>query len=489
MEYEKADFVDTLKILAKDAWLNYEDYQQHKSPEYDQRMQSREKIKRINKLTQEFFQIKLKEDKEAFDYLLTKRWLSPELIESFHLWYAPKSNYELTQFLKQKKFSDEDMIEAGVAKKGSSGDTYSFFQHRIIFPIVDHMENVIWFGGRIIDPKDNPKYLNTAENSLYEKSKTLYGISLAKKHIHEFKAVIVVEGYMDVIALHKIWLPIGVAPCGTAMTVGHIQLLKKYTDTIYLLFDNDGAGFEATKKAVKICYEQEIYPQILSIPSTVKDIDEWSLAWGTKESLLDSKQEAFHKLLDRASTVHDTTSALGRKRFIEELFAIIQPIHDRSILSLYLEQLSSYLRIPYDSILKQFTIFLSGNHHIRPEREKATKQQFSQSIGDIVYALYTDSRAEKNLDASVRSVMNNYFSKIDRKQLLTPPSSVQIHDLQLYLEKEFDALSDEKKQQALRAQIKKRAKDFFMLMGKQCSDEDKNRLHVALLELTKHSWV
>jgi DNA primase len=148
----------------------------------------------------------------------------------------------LLQYLRNQHFTDEDLLQASLAKKNAnSPDIYAFFKHRITFPIYDIMKNVIGFTARILNPEDQPKYLNSSEHKAFEKSKILYGLSHAKSHINEFQKLIVVEGQMDVIALARLGFPIGVATSGTSITEDHVKILKRYTENIYFLFDNDKA--------------------------------------------------------------------------------------------------------------------------------------------------------------------------------------------------------------------------------------------------------
>lgn len=149
-----------------------------------------------------------------------------------------------------------------------------FFRHRVTFPIYDHIGNIVGFGGRALAPDQNPKYLNTTETPLYEKSQLLFGLDKARNYIREHGFLIVVEGYMDVIALHQYGVPLGVATCGTALTPDHIKLLKRHTDQVILLFDNDQAGGEATIRALKVAYQAELFPRAFGLPVGVKDVDE-----------------------------------------------------------------------------------------------------------------------------------------------------------------------------------------------------------------------
>jgi len=155
--------------------------------------------------------------------------------------------------LTSQGFTDNDLLQASLAKKSAnSPEIYAFFRNRITFPIYDLMKNVVGFTARILNPEDQPKYLNSAEHQAFEKSKILYGLSHAKPYLNQFQKLIVVEGQMDVIALTRLGFPIGVATSGTALTEDHIKLLKRYTENLYFLFDNDKAGQQATFRALKL---------------------------------------------------------------------------------------------------------------------------------------------------------------------------------------------------------------------------------------------
>lgn len=128
------------------------------------------------------------------------------------------------------------------------------------------MQNIIGFSARVLDPNDNPKYLNSAEHAAFEKSKVLYGLNRAKQYVTQHNAIIIVEGQMDVIALHRLGFPIAVATSGTALTEQHIKLLKRYTDNLYLLFDSDSAGQAATLRALNIAYQYDLFPKKITLP-------------------------------------------------------------------------------------------------------------------------------------------------------------------------------------------------------------------------------
>lgn len=134
------------------------------------------------------------------------------------------------------------------------------------------------FAGRSLHPDQMPKYMNTTETPLYDKSKILFGMDLAKQNLQTYRHLIIVEGYMDVIALHQYGLPIAVATCGTALTQQHVKLLQRHTEKIVFLFDNDAAGIEATIRALKIAFQADLFPLVFPLPQQYKDIDEYLTA-------------------------------------------------------------------------------------------------------------------------------------------------------------------------------------------------------------------
>lgn len=172
-EYEKIDFWDAVKMLAKDARIDITSYEVD-TKKLDHYADEKEKIKRIHKLAQQFFVDALQKSKEAQNYLHEKRKLDDATIEHFGVGFAPDSSYDLWNFLKGKGFSDNDLIQASLIKPSKNSDFYTFFKKRITFPIFDTMNNIIGFSARVLDPNDTPKYLNSSEHPAFEKSKILY---------------------------------------------------------------------------------------------------------------------------------------------------------------------------------------------------------------------------------------------------------------------------------------------------------------------------
>jgi DNA primase len=237
--------------------------------------------------------------------------------------------------LRNQGFSDEELLQASLARKSANGpDIYSFFKHRITFPIYDIMKNVIGFTARILDPEDQPKYLNSSEHKAFEKSKVLYGLSHAKSFINEFQKLIVVEGQMDVIALTRLAIPIGVATSGTSVTEEHIKILKRYTEHLYFLFDNDKAGQQATFRAMRLCYHQDIFPKIITLPAGMKDVDDVANLENGKqlfEHCLHEAQDGFLVLFERIRANSDMTSPIDKQKLVNAMFELIISVSNVTI--------------------------------------------------------------------------------------------------------------------------------------------------------------
>jgi len=344
-EIEKVDFRDAVKTLAEQERIDISQYQNTSS--YQQyRQDEKEKMKRMHKLAQDFFVDNLKHNELALQYLKQDRKLTDQIIADFGIGLANDKHYELVQYLRSKGFTDEDFIQASLAKKNLNGEVYSFFKNRITFPIYDLMKNVVGFTARILNPEDQPKYLNSAEHKAFEKSKLLYGLSHAKPHINQFQKLIIVEGQMDVIGLHRLGFPIGVATSGTAITEDHIKILKRYTENLYLLFDNDKAGQQAAFRALKLCYHQDIFPKIVTLPETYKDVDDLAnIETGKQlfETCLSDAQDGFIAMFERFRANSDMNSPIDKQKLINAMFEMIIAVGNVTIQEHYKQLLAEKL--------------------------------------------------------------------------------------------------------------------------------------------------
>jgi len=394
-EIEKIDFRDAVKELAKLGNISLEKYQLD-SKKIEEYADEKEKIKRMHKLAQQFFTDELKKNIHALTYLKEKRKLDEKMIEYFGIGYAPESHYALLQFLRSKGFNDNDLLQASLAKKGQNQDIYAFFRHRITFPIYDTMQNVIGFSARIVDPNDKPKYLNSAEHKAFDKSSVLYGLNRVKNNVKLHNAIIIVEGQMDVVGLTRLGFPIGVATSGTSLTEQHMKLLKRYTDNLYLLFDNDQAGQAATLRALSIAYQNDIFPKKITLPAPAKDADDLANTENGKELFNEQFQKAedgFVAVFDNFLLTHKLSSPVDKQKILNAMFGLIVSINSVPMQDHYLHILGEKLGLAYEVLLPQYKQYAKndGKFITRQMDKKSIAKTYQPDREELINALFQDN--------------------------------------------------------------------------------------------------
>lgn len=482
MEMEKIEYRDALKMLAGQARIDIAAYQ--KSYNKDEKAwQHKEKKKHINKLVAWFFAETLRTTPFAMDYLV-ERGMKGEQIDFWWLWYAPDSYYDLVQFLQKKWFSDDDMVAVWVAKKWSKWDMYSFFRKRVIFPIYDHMSNLVAFAWRVTDPEDNPKYLNTWETSLYDKSKVLYGLNHAKESIRKKDMVLVVEWYMDVIAVQALYsYPIAVASCGTSLTDYHVKMLARHTQRIYLAFDTDDAWINATIRALWMCYEHAIYPHVIVLPDEYKDIDEY-VQWlpqqlGDHNIPTDrTAQEWCIYVLAMLERKYGMDTPQWRSRSLEILRDMMMHIQDYSALMLYIEQIAEHVWVHASSLLSQYKSYARSKTYRRPSQSKS-ESDGSDPLVPLV-ALFTEDMGGTYSDPVRYEIYKEIYGLALSHGIIDAAvySSEQLAEHQLIRENTLLDLDETKKKQTVDAYLQKQLQWVVrrMLKLKELDREKKNML-------------
>ena len=222
-----------------------------------------------------FYHQNLLKNERALEYL-EKRGVTEVAIGKFFLGLAPNSNFELKEYLREKKYTNDEMYKAGLLYE-KNGDFLDRFKNRIIIPIMDINSNTIAFGARAIMEGQNPKYLNSPDSTIYNKSSVLFGLNRAKDYIKQEDSVIIMEGYFDVISAHCAGVQNAVASCGTALTPQHIKLIARYSPSrkIYLAFDSDSAGQKATNAGAEV---------IKNIFANLGDIKQYDSSYGDNEN-------------------------------------------------------------------------------------------------------------------------------------------------------------------------------------------------------------
>ena len=293
MEYENYTFGEALKLLADRAGITLP------APEYSREAREQEEQKRvlleINKLAANYFyyQLKQPQGKIGYDYL-KKRQLSDDTIRHFGLGFANKTSDDLYRFLKSKGYEDSILKETGLVTVEERGGRDKFW-NRLMFPIMDVNNRVIGFGGRVLGD-GTPKYLNSPETKLFDKSRNLFGLNYARSSRESH--ILICEGYMDVIAMHQAGFTNAVASLGTAFTAQQALLLKRYTKQAILTYDSDGAGIKAALRAIPILKDGEISVKVLDM-QPYKDPDEFMKNLGPeafKERIAQAKNSFLYEI-------------------------------------------------------------------------------------------------------------------------------------------------------------------------------------------------
>lgn len=255
-------FVEAVKHLADRAGIHI--------PESDRaRDRLRESQLELLEAAARFFQRSLAAPSGApVRQMLEDRGLDAPTIERFRIGFAPPGWENLGRHLIRQGARQQDLIRVGLVQERAGGQgAYDRFRNRIVFPIFNRSGRVIAFGGRVVDPEDDPKYLNSPETELFRKSNVLYGFSFARQAIQKEKEAYLVEGYMDLIALHQYGFENSVATLGTALTPGHFRLLQPHAERLVLLFDADAAGQRAALRGVDVLFELDVAPLVMELPA------------------------------------------------------------------------------------------------------------------------------------------------------------------------------------------------------------------------------
>ncbi len=303
MAYENFSFVEAVKHLAERARIELPEPEV--SEEVKKAINYKQRLYDANRLAARYYYMLLRKEigKHALTYLEQRR-LSPEIMKQFGLGYASQFRDDLYKHLQKQGFSNQELLDCGLLleDKKRQGEYYDRFFNRVMFPIFDVHGKVIAFGGRVMGD-GQPKYLNSPETKLFDKSRNLYGLNIARKSRENY--MIVVEGYMDVIALHQAGFDNAIASLGTAFTSGHGQLIKRYVDEVVIAFDSDGAGVNAALRSIPILKSAGLIVRVLNM-ETAKDPDEFIQNQGI---------EAFNELLKHATASFMFESKQLSKRF------------------------------------------------------------------------------------------------------------------------------------------------------------------------------
>ena len=317
MEIENLSFPDAVAFLARRAGMEVpEDGNQ-------EFRRQRDRLLALNREAARFFFAELTKPggKPAQDYVV-KRQISPAMVKTFGLGFAPDSFYALSDAMHDKGYQDFELIEAGLANANKSGKgVHDVFRNRLMFPVIDVRGNVIGFSGRILGDGE-PKYLNSRETPVFNKSRNLFALNLAKKSKNGY--ILLSEGNIDVVSLHQAGFDSAVASLGTSLTPEQARLISRYTGEVIIAYDNDGAGQKAAQRAIGILEKLDLKVRVLQM-SGAKDPDEFIKARGPDafRNLIEGSENHIEFRLKRVESGYDLNSSEGKVAFLREAAGIV----------------------------------------------------------------------------------------------------------------------------------------------------------------------
>ena len=349
MEYENFTFVEALQYLAQRAGVELPklEYSQEAKEAADRRAALLE----VNKRAAQYFYYKLrgKNGQTAWNYL-TGRGLTEETMKKFGLGYSDKYSNDLYRYLKSKGYKDDLLRESGLFQADERRGMYDKFWNRVIFPIMDVNSRVIGFGGRVMGD-GKPKYLNSPETKIFDKSRNLYGLHIARTTRQKY--LIVCEGYMDVITMHQAGFTNAVASLGTALTSGHASLLKRYTQEVLLLYDSDEAGIRAALRGIPILRDAGVATRVVNL-APYKDPDEFIKAMGAEafQERLDQAENGFLFRVREEEKSHDLGDPQGKTEFFRQVAVMLLEFPEELERSNYIDAISRRYRIASEELRK-----------------------------------------------------------------------------------------------------------------------------------------
>lgn len=363
MEYENYSFPEAVKLLADRAGVDLPEIEY--SDEVKKKEGKKAKLLEINKEAAKYFYYQLRSGRgeRGYRYLL-ERQLDEETMKKFGLGFASVSSNDLIQYLHSKGYADDLILEAGVASFDEKSGLHDKFWNRVMFPIQDINHRVIGFGGRVMgDAK--PKYLNSPETVIFDKSRNLYGLNFARTSRQNH--IILCEGYMDVIAMHQSGFTQASASLGTAFTIGQANLLKRYVKEVLLAYDSDGAGTNAALRAIGILKEAGISGRVINM-EPYKDPDEFMKNLGAEEfrNRIEKAENSFFFELRMMEREYDLKDPESKTRFHREIAKKLCGFPEEVERENYLEAVAEKYHIGFENLRKLVAAYAAQTGLARP---------------------------------------------------------------------------------------------------------------------------
>ena len=379
-EAEHLDYVEAVRFLAERSGL--------KMPEDlgkdDEQMRARQRMQALNRESARFFHSVLisSAGKRGMEYLAA-RGLTPEIIRKFGLGYAPDSWDALCGHLREKGFSEEEMLAAAVARRSErTGRLYDYFRGRVMFPIIDLRGVVVGFGGRILGD-EKPKYLNSADTLIFKKSRGLFAMNFAKATKEQ--RLLLCEGYMDAIAVYQGGFDNAVATLGTALTPEQARLISQYTSEVVIAYDSDEPGQKATRRAVGLFEQTGIRVRVLTVKGA-KDPDEFLKKYGPQRfrQLLAGCENSTEYEIEKLKTRYDIATDDGKVGFMRDFCAMMAQLQNKIEADVYLTRVTRELGVSRDAAAEQVNALRKRNARREEKKFDDSLRIYSQEVPNLV---------------------------------------------------------------------------------------------------------
>lgn len=413
MKLENLEFIEVLKILADEAHIVLEKKNINSELE-----KTKNTLYEINREAGIYFYRNLFNNRRAYDYLIN-RDIDKATIKTFGIGYASDSWSNLLDYLKSKNYTEVDIEKAGLVTHHKKTNRYfDKFRDRIMFPIMNTRGKIIGFGGRSIDNSNQPKYLNSPETPVFSKRNNLYALNIVKKQSKSDK-IILVEGYMDVLALYKYGIVNSVASLGTALTENQVELLKRYKE-IYICYDSDSAGKKATDKAIDVMKNMSIKPKIIPLPENL-DPDDFIKKYGVSafESLMENALTSIDFKINQKKKMYNIKNYEGKIDFVKDVSVLLRAIKSPVELEVYVDKISKETDIPSRVIKQEINKdFVKKNDFVFNKYKSNNKEVISPVQYMLKPAHLTAEKELLNLIIKNRDIYENIKNKFKAEDFL-----------------------------------------------------------------------
>ncbi|MBR5792448.1 MAG: DNA primase [Ruminiclostridium sp.] len=369
MELENLPYVDAVRLLAKRAGMEFPERDMDES-----RRRKRAKLLALNKEAARYFHSQLHSPvgHEGLEYL-RRRGLSKGIMTRFGLGFAPESWDSLIKAMSQKGFSKSDLLDAGLAVSNQKGGIYDRFRNRVMFPIIDLRGDVIGFGGRVLGDA-TPKYLNSPDSPVFNKSRNLFALNLAKTT--KLGRIVLTEGYMDTISLYQAGFDCAVASLGTALTADHAKLLSRFTKEVVICYDSDTAGVQAANRAIPLLEKTGLKVRVLRVTGA-KDPDEFIRKFGPDafSRLLDQSENYVEYNLRQIQSKYDLADPVQKTEFAREAAGMLAGLDSPVEREVYAGQVSDLTGIGKPALLQE--IGRARNSKLWAAKKKQTRRDMT----------------------------------------------------------------------------------------------------------------